>query len=136
MILSSRLHIEGHPKEQEGIPLLTCNFSFDQDIDQRGYPTSTVKGGVINLSFVSEDDSDILQWMFNREADKNGKIVFASTENTRPFKTLEFTNARLVHYDESFTRDVEMIMSLTISTRTLEISGATHINIWTGYDAD
>jgi hypothetical protein len=134
MILSARLHIEGHPKAQEGIPLLTCNFSFDQDIDQRGYPVSSVKGGVIHLSFVSEDDMDIVNWMFMSEADKNGKVVFASTENTRPFKTIEFTNGRLIHYDESFTRDVEMVMSITISSREIAISGAEHINVWTGYD--
>ena len=136
MVLFARLHIEGHPKENDGLPLISCSFSFDQDIDARGLPISSVRGGVINISMVSADDPDIVNWMFMSEADKNGKIVFASTETTSPFKTLEFKNGRLIHYDEIFSRDNEMVMTLTISSRQISISGAQHENVWTGYDSE
>lgn len=38
MILTARLHIGGHEKEEEGIPLLSCDYSFKQEVDERGLP--------------------------------------------------------------------------------------------------
>ena len=61
MVLSAKLHIEGHQKEQDGIQLLTCDYSFSQEIDQKGLPTSKVRGGIVDITFVSLDDAEILQ---------------------------------------------------------------------------
>ncbi len=63
MVLSAKLHIEGHQKEQDGIHLLSCDFNFSQETDQKGLPSSKVRGGIIELTFVSLDDAEILQWM-------------------------------------------------------------------------
>ena len=39
MVLSAKLHIEGHQNEEEGIQLLSCDYQFSQEIDQKGLPT-------------------------------------------------------------------------------------------------
>ncbi len=134
MVLTGRLHIEGHELEDEGIPLLTCDFNFTQDVDQRGYASSKVKGGVVNMTFISVDDEEIMWWMMSYRADKNGKILFSGGDSEKVFKTLEFKDARCVYYRERFTRDVEMIEEITISAREICLSRATHINTWTLYD--
>ena len=134
MVLTARFYIEGHELEEKGIPLLTCNYSFKQDIDPRGLPKSGVKGGVINLSFRSMDDEEIMWWMISSQSDKNGKILFAGGEAEKVFKTLEFKDARCIYYNESFIRDGEMIEEITISAREITISGATHLNTWTKYE--
>jgi hypothetical protein len=134
MILTARLFIDGHESGNDGIALLSCNFNFTQDIDQRGLPKSEVKGGVITLAFNSIDDQEIMQWMFSAKSDKNGKITFASEEANKVFKTLEFKDARCITYNESFIRDSEMIQEITISAREVTISGVTHMNTWTKYD--
>ncbi len=134
MVLTARLYLAGHSSGSEGIPLLTCNFSFSQEIDDRGLPKSIVKGGVINLSFKSMDDEEIMWWMVSSQADKNGKITFAGEEGEKVFKTLEFKDARCVAYKESFVRDVEMIQEITISAREITVSGATFSNSWTKYN--
>ena len=133
MVLSAKLHVEGHQNEKEGINLLTCDFSFSQDIDQKGLPTSRIRGGIIALCFVSLEDTEIIQWMISEDADKNGKITFSGDNNTKPFKTLEFKDARLVRYHESFTDQAQLVVTLSISARELSISGVKYANVWLGY---
>lgn len=135
MVLTSRLYINGHESGREGIPLQTCNYSFLQDIDQRGLPKSEVKGGVITLSFSSIDDQEIMHWMISSRADKNGKITFSGEETEKVFKTLEFKDARCISYHESFVRNSEMVEEIVISAREITVSGVTHTNTWTKYDS-
>ena len=133
MVLSAKLHVEGHQNEKDGIHLLTCDYSFSQEIDQKGLPTSKVRGGIIGLSFASLEDSEIIQWMISEDADKNGKITFSGDNNTKPFKTLEFKDARLIHYHESFSDQSQMVLTLSISAREISISGVKYSNVWLGY---
>lgn len=135
MVLTARLYIDGHESGSEGIPLLSCNYSFTQDIDQRGLPKSEVKGGVINLIFSSIDDQEIMQWMFSPKADKSGKITFSGAESEKVFKTLEFKDARCISYHESFVRDTEMQEEIILSAREVTISGVSHTNNWTRYES-
>lgn len=131
MAFSALLHIEGHPQEQEGIPVISCDFDFHQQIDQRGVPISRVTGGVINIGLSNENDYDLFIWMFSQDAQKNGKIVFSSgTSDDQAFQTIEFKDAALVDYHQSFSEQSEITVNLTISCRLMEISGATFINVW------
>jgi len=134
MVISATLHINGHQNETNGIDLLTCEYSFSQDTDQRGLPTSKVNGGQINVSFKSFDDTEILQWMISRDDDKNGKIIFSGDQHSKSFKTLEFKDARLVYYNENFVDKTDMVVSLTISARELILSGVSYSNDWLGYE--
>lgn len=135
MVLTARLFISGHESGSEGIPLLTCSYGFSQDIDQRGLPKSEVRGGVIDLSFKSIDDQEIMHWMISSKSDKSGKVTFSGEDTEKIFKTLEFKDARCVSYHESFVRDGEMIEEITISAREVTISGVTHANTWTKYNS-
>lgn len=134
MSLTARLHIEGHQNEQKGIRVLACDFEFSQETDQRGLPVSNVKGGKVNVSIAVENDAEILHWMFTEAADKNGKIIFTGMHNGKSLKTIEFWNGRLIRYYESFTDQGEVIVQLTISAKKMAIAGATHENVWSGYD--
>ncbi|MCE5347241.1 MAG: hypothetical protein LLG13_13275 [Bacteroidales bacterium] len=134
MVLSATLYINGHKNEKEGIRLISCDYHFSQAIDSKGLTTSRVQGGMINLSFASIDDNEIIQWMISEEADKDGKISFVGDNSTKPFKTLEFKDARLISYDENFSDQSHMITSLTISARQIAVSGVMHNNAWLGYN--
>jgi Hemolysin coregulated protein Hcp (TssD) len=136
MVLTARLYINGHESGNEGIPLDSCSYGFTQDIDQRGLPKSEVKGGVIRFAFNSIDDQEIMHWMISSKADKSGKISFSGEETEKVFKTLEFKDARCISYQEAFTRDIEMVEEITISAREVTISGVTHTNTWSKYDAN
>ncbi|MBE0653114.1 MAG: hypothetical protein IH594_04925 [Bacteroidales bacterium] len=133
MVLSAKLHIEGHQNEQDGIHLLTCEYRFFQETDQKGLPTSRVNGGMIHLSFASLEDNEIIQWMMSEDADKNGKILFSGDNNTKPFRTLEFKDARLISFHENFVDQSKMVTTLSISARVINISGIQYYNSWLGY---
>jgi hypothetical protein len=134
MILTARLFIAGHQTEKDGIPINYCEFGFNQEIDQRGLPVSAVKGGIIKLSYSSFDDPEIVWWMISSEADKNGRILFSGIESSKAFKTLEFKDGRCVSYRETFNRDQEMLVEITISAREITLSGVDHANNWAGYE--
>ena len=131
MAFSASLHIEGHPKQQEGLNVVSCDFTFNQQVDATGMPVSRPTGGVINIGLKNENDYDIMQWMIAPSAKKNGKIVFSSgmTDN-QSFQTIEFKDAMLINYHQSFSEEAEIAVNLTISCRVMEISGASFINIW------
>jgi hypothetical protein len=136
MILTARLHIRGHKYEREGIQIINCDYQFLQAIDSKGLTTSRVHGGLINVTFYSIEDNEIIQWMISEDADKDGKIVFRGEDNTKDFKTLEFKDARLIGYKENFTDSSHLITSLNISARQLILSGITHKNLWLGYEGN
>lgn len=133
MSYTARLHIEGHQLQNEGIRVTECEFGFAQEIDIRGMPVSEIRGGIINLSIIIENDSEILWWMISATADKNGYISFLGDDPSKPYKKVEFKDARLVSYNEYFKEQAEVIIKLKISSRNIIVAGESHENVWTGY---
>jgi hypothetical protein len=133
MILSARLHVKGFETEQEGIPVNFCELHFSQEVDRNGRPVSMVRGGIIKLSYASFDESDILLWMVTNSA-KNGKIEFLGVESSRSYRYIEFVDGMCVDYLETFVKDQEMKVELSISAREVAVAGVSHLNVWPGYE--
>jgi hypothetical protein len=134
MSLTARLHIKGHKQEEKGIKILSCDFSFSQDIDNRGMTTSNVRAGLINITLPGISDDEIIQWMVSRDDKKNGKITFSGVVDTGPHRSVEFEDAVLINYSESFSDESDIIISLTISARVIKVTGVTHESNWTPTD--
>jgi len=130
MSLSARLHIEGHSKENSGIKVLSCDYSFSQDVDARGYKISKVRAGMINVTIIGVGDTEIIQWMISDNAKKDGKITFSGVIDTGPQRSIIFKDSLLISYNESFTDQTDIIINLTISARLIQISGVTHESLW------
>ncbi len=133
MSLTARLHIEGHEREREGIKILTCDFSFRQDVDNNGYISSSVRAGLINVTITGINDAEIVQWMLGRTIGKKGKISFMGITNSgvpQESKSLIFEDAILVNYSESFADESESLISLSLSARKITISNATWETNW------
>jgi len=130
MSLTARLHIVGHSNESTGSPVLSCDFSFEQEIDATGRALSQVRGGTINLTIRGVDDPELLQWMLTRNSTKDGRISFSGVTATGPTRNIEFEEAYLVSYRESFTNQNDIVIYLTISARRLNLSGVNHMNAW------
>jgi hypothetical protein len=135
MAFTATFHIEGHPKEQDGFNVVSCDFTFHQQVDASGMPVSRPSGGVINIGLKNENDYNIMQWMFASSAKKNGKIVFTSgIADNQSFQTIKFKDALLINYHQSFSEEAEIAVNLTLSCREIEISGAAFMNIWEASD--
>lgn len=132
MSVKARFHISGHEKEHEGFEIYSCDFSFSQETDIKIYTsTSIVRAGLINLSMRSINDPEIVQWMFQRFATKNGKISFLESNESgieQEYKSLKFERGILVNYTENFILDKEMTLRLSILAAKISLSG----NDWEG----
>ena len=91
MAFSATLHIEGHPKEQDGFNVVSCEFEFIQQLDNNGIPIGKVGGGALKIELKNENDFDLMNWMLAPNAKKSGKVVFSSgmTDN-QSFQTIQF----------------------------------------------
>jgi len=128
MSLTARLYIKGHQKEDSGIKILSCDYSFSQSISEDGYIAGSVRAGLINISLNTVNDTEIVQWMFTRDSIKAGKISFfgidPDTAAPQETKTIEFEDGILVNYSESFTDEADMVMNLSISARKITLSNS------------
>ena len=128
MSLTARLYIKGHEKEMDGFKVISCEYNFNQSLDEYGYITGSVKAGLINISLIAIDDTEIVQWMILRNSKKSGKISFFGLDPQsaapKETKTLEFEDGILVSYTESFTDESDMIMNLSISARKIKLSNS------------
>lgn len=113
--------------------VLNCNYSFGRSVDQFGKPSSDVMGGQIDLSIESNGETGFLEWITSSYTRKNGKVVFNKTNEDAELKVLEFEDAYLVNYSETFDSEPNssgMTEHLTISAKKIIMGGAEHENAW------
>lgn len=133
MPLTARLFLKGHEKEDTGIRILSCDFSFSQETEDNGLVSSSVKAGLINLSLGAINDTELVQWMFNRVDFKSGKISFIGPNDAgiqQEQKALEFEDGLLINYSESFTDESEIVTNMSISARKIKLSNAQWETQW------
>lgn len=128
MSLAARLFIEGDTK---GIKILSCDFSFSQNVDAQGKVNSKVRAGLINITIPGVDDTEILQWMLIIDGKKNCKISYSGFIDTGSHRSIEFKEAYLVNYREVFSEASDIVIHLTLSSRVIQIKGVTHESYWT-----
>lgn len=139
MSVTARLHIKGHSKEEKGIRVLSCDFSFSQPVDEAGLAFSKVRAGLINLTITGVNDNEIVDWMLLRAMLKSGKISFMDVNESgirQETKSVEFTDAFLVNYNESFSDQSLMVISLSISARKITLSNSTYETQWNIFESD
>lgn len=133
MSLVARLYLDQHAMSNKGIRILSYNFSFSQEIDSNGLPSSRVRAGLINLTIYGKSDPDMVNWMLGRMMTKNGKITFTGISSSgipQETNSLVFENGILVSYSESFNDQSDMIISLSISCQKITLSTATWETKW------
>lgn len=109
--------------------VVSCSYGFRQSVDASGRPTSEVKSSDIALLLVSSEDNSIMEWGVDSYGKKDGTITFNKTDQDQKMKELNFTDGYVTSYNESFGGDT-MMMSITISCRTLKIGDAEIDNGW------
>jgi hypothetical protein len=131
MAFKAKLYIEEHKSSQAGLPVNSFNFDFSQNVDQTGKPAGHVSGGIITMSLLSLNDGEIMLWMLNDRATKNGKIVVVSDKELgKPFEYVIFKDAVLVGYHQSYSESTGVICNLIISCRIIDVQGAAYSNVW------
>jgi len=116
----------------------SLSYSFSQTIDKDGQVTDIPRGGLIVLRLKARNDGnrEMLDWMIQKKYSKNGMIVFSKTTDGGIMKTLSFTDAYCVNYEEHWEDDTVGIPlahweEITISCRMFQNEEVTYTNDWT-----
>lgn len=125
--------------------VVECEYTFSQETDATGKPSTRPRGGLITIVIPSTNDDDMFfyNWMFHKSEVKAGILRFRlySTENKICYKTVSFANAYCVELRDYFNDHDARLMYTTIkiSAQVIRVGAAnssTFTNAWTNDPAD
>jgi hypothetical protein len=120
MSFLAKLSIDG----SQELNVLYCNYRLNQMIDSTGKPTSIPKGGLVSITVESKSDTDLFDWMINPTGTKSGIVTFYRRDTMSKLKTLSFTDAYCVDFQEEFNHvgDMPLQITFTLSAKALKIN--------------
>jgi len=129
MSFIAKLTIDG-----EDSNVLYCNFRFTQVTDATGRPSSKPQGGSIALTVESTGKADLFDWMISPTQTKSGIITFYRRDTMSKLKTLNFSDAHCVDYQEEYRHDGQFPMQVTVllSAKELKLNDSSFKNNWPG----
>jgi Hemolysin coregulated protein Hcp (TssD) len=112
--------------------VLHCSYRLTQGTDASGKPTAIPQGGFVSLVVESTKSTDLFDWMINPTGLKNGQVTFYRRDMQSKLKTLEFTDAYCIDYQEDFDHKGEMAMqiSFSLSAKTIKLNDSEFKNNW------
>lgn len=127
MSFIAKMELEG-----ENSNILYCSFRFTQVTDATGRPSSVPKGGAVTLTVESSGQSDLFDWMISPDQTRSGLITFYRRDTMSKLKTLEFSDAHCIDYQEVYQHDGEfpMQIKLVLSAKELKLNDSTYTNNW------
>ncbi len=127
MPFNAKLELDGN-----NYRILSCSYHLDRDFDQFGKPSSEIRGGTITVTIETTGVNTFSAWMMSSRLRKSGRIIFDDPIEDAELKAIEFEEAYMVFYEESFASQGQGSMSETfkISAKKLTISDASHENDW------
>ncbi len=122
--------------------VLSFRFSFAQPYDEFGRAVGRVQGGTIQVELeLKEGDSSVPEWAADSTSVKNGSLLLKSVNSLATRKTIDFSDAYCVEYEEYYRPELgqierprPMIVKFTLSAKKLSVGGVEHENIWKDFD--
>lgn len=112
--------------------VLDCSYQMHQEVDATGRPSSITRGGRINVSVESTQETDLFEWMCNNFERKDGSITFLKRDSDATMKELKFNEGYLIKFDEQYNSNNinPMVVTFTISAKEMSMGNGTHVNEW------
>jgi len=114
--------------DDEMLEVIEMNYSFHQEVDQIGQPSSKVTGGRINLKLPFIKNSKWYAWMIDPTMKKDGVLIYMDA-NGNSKKRLVFKEAWCAAYEVNYkafsneTIKENAIEHLTLVARKISIDG-------------
>lgn len=128
MAFNAKFNVDG-----EDYNVFSCSYHFYQETDTTGRPSSIARGGQVTLTVESDDRVKLMEWMVDSYKLLSGSIKFFKRDSeTAIMKQVDFTDAYLVSYDETFSHESNnpMVTTITFSAKELKVGSAEHKNQW------
>lgn len=112
--------------------LMECHYSLQRQTDFMGRPAEEVRGGTIEFTLESSKDNTFAEWVVQPYSTQGGSIEFKDPASGAMLKTVEFEDAYLVSFSESFHNgdDQPMHQTIVLSAKKIKIGNAEHENPW------
>lgn len=119
---------------KNGYELSTCEYSFQQGIDQKGKVSTEVFGGTISAVLPSLPSNQIIEWSLNSYLRHNGAIIVLDAFSM-PSEKILFENAACIGFGFEFNAigNSYPSTSLTIQAERIIVGmkGVDFNNFWT-----
>lgn len=127
MSFISKLNLDG-----DDFNVLHCNYKFIQETDATSRPSSVPHGGIVNITVESTGKTDMFDWMISPTQTKSGTITFFRRDTMSKLKTLSFTDAHCISYEEEYTHNGEfpMQIKLQLSAKELKLNDSSFKKNW------
>ena len=114
------------------VNVLSCTYALKQETDATGRPSSITRGGKITMTVESTGDTTFFEWMCNNFERKDGSVVYIKRDNNATLKELNFKEAYLVDYRETFesTNESPVSETFTLSAKEITMGTGTYANEW------
>lgn len=110
-------------------------LSFSFDVNQQvshgsARPTGQPIINNLHVSIESAANSGFFMWSVSPYEQKDGEIIFYKRDTMASSRTLQFTGAFCVNYNEIFQSDSSnpMITNLVLTVETLELDDTSYVN--------
>ena len=120
--------------DEDTMNVLRCSFSFEQGADVTGRPSQQPRGGQISVLIESTNKTDFLEWMISNDMTKSGEVIFYKRDNMSSLKTVQFTDAYCLSYQEEFDAEGSEPLKtrILISAKEITVKDTTFTNNWAG----
>ena len=128
MAFKAKFSVDG-----EEYNILSCSYHFYQETDITGRPSSITRGGQVTVTVESTDSIKLAEWMLDSWKLLSGNLKFFKRDSeTAIMKQVDFTDAYLVSYDETFSHESSnpMVITCTLSAKEIKVGSAEHKNEW------
>ncbi|AMQ01865.1 hypothetical protein AY601_5052 [Pedobacter cryoconitis] len=116
----------------KGYDILQCNYSFRQQTDDKGRPSSPALGGNVFIQITTPPDDFLLKWMVDSYKRRTGLVTFMKLDEESAFQRVAFEDAYCVEYHTNFNAvgSSSMVTSIVLSAKRLKVNGIDHNNDW------
>jgi len=115
------------------LPVMSCEYSFEQPVDSRGKAVTGVKGGIIYIQVEAGADETLLNWAADPVKKLDGNLQFYRIDQHSRYKEIRFLDAYCFSYEEQFDpgdSKVAYYCRIGISARAIQVGKALHDNLW------
>lgn len=123
-----QLKIDGYQDRE--VQMVT--YEFDRECDLEGQMSGIPRGGKITfrVKALNDGNSELCAWMFERSLPKEGEVTFLETKTGKSMKTIKFSNAYCVSYEEKWVEGEGHVEFITITCKNIAFGEVKFENEW------
>ncbi len=112
--------------------VMMVSYEFDQEIDREGQMTGIPRFQMLRVRVKAMNDGtpELMAWMCDRFLKKDGSIEFLETKTLKVMKTIEFTGAYCVDFEEKWEDNVGHYEEILISCQNIKVGSVKFENQW------